>query len=158
MCNGGYRGFIFCFMPTLVSTCFGFKLDQLTSVGNPWRLYLTTKVRLPHPMLNKWPLWEGGGWGGRIKVPFYPVAYCIDTVVDTQVQQVATAQTLRKSKVAAPVVLFYFLFLSNRKGESPCLYILNWWPWHLKNGLRFWSFFIMIAAQFSKKMLVHTHM
>ena len=54
----------------------------------------------------------------------FPIAYCIDTVVDTQVQQVATAQTVRKSKVAAPVVLFYFLFLSTRKGKSPCRYIL----------------------------------
>ena len=46
--------------------------------------------------------------------------YCIDVVVDTQVQQVATVQTLRNSKVAAPDVLFYFLFLSTRKAESPC--------------------------------------
>ena len=36
----------------------------------------------------------------------------------------ATAQTLRKSTEAAPVVLFYFLFLSTRKDESPCWYIL----------------------------------
>ena len=63
--------------------------------------------------------------GGRIKVLLFTIGYCIDTVVDTQVQQVATTQTLRNSKVAAPVVLFYFLFLSTRKGESPCRYILT---------------------------------
>ena len=36
----------------------------------------------------------------------FPIAYCIDAVVDTQVQQVNTGQTLDKCKVVAPVVLF----------------------------------------------------
>ena len=59
-----------------------------------------------------------------IKVPLFTIGYCIDIVVDTQVQQVATAQTLCQSKVAAPVVLFYFLSLSTRKSARSCRYIL----------------------------------
>ena len=117
----GIQGFRFCFTPTV-------------SVGNPWRLYPQQRFAclipvqsygLDHIALSVEQVSCGRGWGGRIKVPLFPIAYCIDTVVDTQVQQVATAQTLRKSKVAAPVVLFYFLFLCTRKGETPCRCILS---------------------------------
>ena len=57
--------------PTLVSTCFGYWLVW----GFPLMSLSHNMVRLPHPCVEQvaW-LWKGG-WGSKIGVPLFPIAY-----------------------------------------------------------------------------------